>query len=297
MIELYSGTPGSGKSFHSARRIYYTLAMGKPVICNFPINTSRVKHPENFHYVENLALTPEYLREFAGDYFRTRGVKEDQILLIIDEAQIMFNARSWDAKGRSDWNAFFQNHRHYGYEIILVAQFDRMLDRQVRSLIEHEYIHRKVTNFGWRGILLSLLMLSPRMFVAVKYWYPVKEKVGSEFFKIKRRYARLYDTHVLLDAPAETVRAERAGHGVPASNAHTVPADASQNTGMDLAFSMRIVGRAPEYLRLSCRGFARRPEALILRYRLVSSVVDDIRGDAWLRQLGASCLDYAFVEV
>ena len=76
-------------------------------------------------------------------------------------------------------------HRHFGYLIILCAQFDRMLDRQVRCLIEYEYIHRKVKNMGWRGWLLSFLFLSPfsELFVKVKIWYPMKERIDCDFYK------------------------------------------------------------------------------------------------------------------
>ena len=112
---------------------------------------------------------------------------------------MMFNARDWNKADRSGWNKFFQVHRHLGYDVILIAQFDRMIDRQIRSLIEYEYIHRKVTNMGWRGILLSLLMFSPKLFVSVKVWYPMKEKVGSEFFKAKKKYYRLYDTYLSFE--------------------------------------------------------------------------------------------------
>lgn len=200
MIYLYSGTPGSGKSLHCARTIYYCLFRNEPVICNFQIDTKSVKHPENFHYVDNSEMTPEMLIKFSQEKFKDKRPKEGAITLVIDEAQMMFNARSWDKKGRDAWNKFFQLHRHFGYDVILIAQFDRMLDRQIRSLIEYEYIHRKVKNMGWRGLFLSLLMLSPNLFVSVKVWYPMKEKVGSEFFRVKKKFYKLYDTYVLLDA-------------------------------------------------------------------------------------------------
>ena len=43
MIYLYSGTPGSGKSLHTASVIYWTLKRGVPVIANFAINTGKIK--------------------------------------------------------------------------------------------------------------------------------------------------------------------------------------------------------------------------------------------------------------
>lgn len=59
MIYLYSGTPGSGKSLHVTRVIYYTLLRNKPVICNFPINTQKVKKPQKYTFVDNLDLNPD----------------------------------------------------------------------------------------------------------------------------------------------------------------------------------------------------------------------------------------------
>lgn len=204
MIVLYSGTPGSGKSLDCARTIYNWCWKKKPVLCNFPVNVDkiRVRGRKDIRYVSNEDLTPDFLVGTARSHFAGRPMKENAILLIIDEAQLLFNARDWSAKGRDRWNWFFTMHRHFGYFIILCAQFDRMLDRQVRSLVEYEYIHRKVNNLGWRGLLLSCLMLSPfNLFVKVKVWYPMKERVDSEFYKAVPKYYRIYDTYQMLDAP------------------------------------------------------------------------------------------------
>lgn len=196
MIYLYSGTPGSGKSLHQAERIYNRLRAGKPVIANYEINTGviRPRCRGEFTYVDNDNLTPDFLKSYAMRYFQEHKFREGAIWLFIDEAQILFNARAWQAKGRSDWTAFFTQHRKYGYDIYFVSQFDRMLDRQIRSLIEYEVIHRKVSNFGVRGKLISLCS-GGQLFVAVTMWYPMGEKTGSEFFKFHKRYQKLYDSY------------------------------------------------------------------------------------------------------
>lgn len=215
MIVLYSGTPGSGKSLDCARTIYRWCRWKAPILCNFPVNVEniRVRGEKQVYYVPNDELNPDMLVDFSARHFEGKRVKEDSILLIIDESQLLFNARDWNAKGRSRWNWFFTMHRHFGYFIILCAQFDRMLDRQVRCLVEYEYIHRRVKNLGWRGYFLSCLMLSPfNLFVKIKVWYPMKEKVGSEFFKSVPKYYKIYDTYQLIDAPG--ARAER-GTGAP----------------------------------------------------------------------------------
>lgn len=199
MIYLYSGTPGSGKSLHTAQVLYFQLWKGWPAVCNFDFAVDQIKHSKykklgTFIHVSNDKLTPAMLITFSRHYFSSHPFREGRLLLVIDECQLMFNAREWDAKGRKEWLSFFTQHRKYGYDVILIAQFDRMIDRQIRSLIEYEQIHRKVSNFGFWGQLFSLCA-GGKLFVAVKVWYPMKERVGSEFFRADKKYYSLYDTY------------------------------------------------------------------------------------------------------
>ena len=232
LINLLSGTPGSGKSLDAAQRLYFWLGTGKPAVCNFEINLDLIpgKKEKKFYYKDNSELTPDFLIDFSKQYFSGKRPKEDSILLVIDEAQLIFNARSWDAKGRDKWLKFFTMHRHYGYLVLLLAQFDRMLDRQIRCLIEYEYIHRKVSNFGWKGKIISILALG-NLFVSVKVWYPLKEKVGSEFFRAKRRYYRLYDTFDNLEEKANTATEQKKAAQQDAVTAEIHAAIAAANSG------------------------------------------------------------------
>lgn len=204
MIKLYSGTPGSGKSLHCARDIYLNLKYGNYVyLCNFPMNFEKLKEEQQarFHYVPNSKLSPKFLEDFSKEYFKANPCsvkkKEGKIKVYIDEAQMMFNAREWQATYKQGWNTFFSLHRHLGYDIILITQFDRSLDRQVRSLLEYEFIHRNVSNVGANGKFFALLC-GGSLFCCVKKWYPMKEKVGSEFFRFSKKLNGLYDTHSLF---------------------------------------------------------------------------------------------------
>ena len=60
----------------------------------------------------------------------------------------------------------------------MISQFDRLVDRQIRSLFEYEVKHRKANNFK------ILNMLPIKLFVAVTVWYGIKEKINAEFFHI-----------------------------------------------------------------------------------------------------------------
>lgn len=204
MIYLYSGTPGSGKSLHQASDIYWRLKFNRPVICNYPINTGMFKKNTQFIYLDNQKLTPQELVKISEVYFQNHKFEEGALRLYIDECQILFNAREWNIKGRDQWLVFFTQHRKYGYDIYLIAQFDRMIDKQIRSLIEYEVIHRKVKNYGLFGYIINLLC-GGGLFVAVTVWYPMKEKTGAEFFKASKKLFRIYDTYSTFNKTLEAV--------------------------------------------------------------------------------------------
>lgn len=254
MILLYSGTPGSGKSFHAVQRIYYLLRNRKNVICNFDINLNACKknffqywlshifkkdikgHRRlgKFVYKNNMELTPFFLKQYARENHNRK--KEGQTTVIIDECGIMFNPRSFAQKDRMEWIEFFSLHRHYGYDFILISQTDRMIDRQIRGFVEYEHKHRKVNNYGLFGIIVRLLTFST-FFVDVKVWYGLREKIGSEWIRYNHRISSLYDTMYLeneddtdsvpdeeTDAPPRTGDEVRGGpveDGAPAPSPDT----------------------------------------------------------------------------
>ena len=194
MIYLYSGTPGSGKTLHAAKEIYDSLKYKKrPVIANFHIN-EETKGIQNFTYLPNHEITPDQLYKFAYEYWGDKRVKEDTILLVLDEAQLVFNSRNWSQKNRIDWIEFFSQQRHFVYKIIIIAQNNRILDRQIRAKIEMEVKHRKLANFGLKGKLLSLPFLG-RLFAAVQYYYGLNEQVGVNWFVPRKKYLRLYNSY------------------------------------------------------------------------------------------------------
>lgn len=200
MIELYTGTPGSGKSLHASETIVKWINIYKsPVITNFTFEYQRLKMKGFSAYVkiDNSIINPDQLIRFSELYRQKRKwdrVPEEHILLILDECQLLFNCRNWNAKDRNTWISFFTQHRKLGYKIILICQFAEMIDKQIRSLVEYEYIHRKVANIGIYGKIINTLALG-RLHVAVKVYSPLKEKVGSNFFKGNKKYYELYDSY------------------------------------------------------------------------------------------------------
>ena len=199
MITLYSGTPGSGKSYHAAVKISGLLDQGGSLICNFPVKIEGA-HPKNellFSYWDNSEITPERLVAYAQLHHKVG--KEGQTLLIVDEAQVIWNCREFSAKDRRSWVSFFSQHRKLGFDILLIAQNDRMLDRQIRMLIEYEVKHRKINNYGNGGWLLSLLTGRSTWFIAIEYWYGGnKLMLNREMIRYKPSIGNLYDSYAMF---------------------------------------------------------------------------------------------------
>lgn len=197
MIFLYTGSPGSGKSLHAVSDILRYLKRDCPVIANFAINGEVTKHPEMFRYGDNKQITPAILEETSKMYWSAVGgrVQEERLLLVLDECQLIFNARDW--RNNRGWISFFTQHRKMGYRVILIAQNMEMLDKQIRPLIEYEYKHRKMTNAGVFGAIVSFFMGS--RFLYRKEWAQVRHfgkgaSVGWQFGQYNRKVYRAYDT-------------------------------------------------------------------------------------------------------
>ncbi len=210
MITLYTGTPGSGKSYTAADMIDRALRRGIPVIANFEINVDPKKHKGEFVFIDTLKLDPAFFMDYAQRHFDPKK-GEGQGLIFIDEAQIPFNPRtgygSNDSNSRMAWINFFSKHRHYFWNIVLITQHDRMIDRQIRTLVEVEKKHRDLKNYGMKGFYMMLIFR--KRFVQVSYWYTIQEKIGSQFFRISKRICKLYDTFKKFENDKDNAADER----------------------------------------------------------------------------------------
>lgn len=228
MIYFYTGTPGSGKSLHMASEIYDAMWKGINVIANFEINESyfeKAKHPEKlgkFIHVSNTewltngytnrvtvdpqtgerlkgTIPPDHYTYLDGLYSfalqfherdRRGNIKEHQTILVLDECQELFNNRNWAKKDRLDWISFFREHRKYGYDIYLISQDDKVIDKQVRAVLQFKVEHRSVKNYKAAGKLLAFLR-GGELFVWILSNYQIRGKdarICSEFFTGKKFY-------------------------------------------------------------------------------------------------------------
>jgi len=153
-----------------------------------------------YFYYKNSEITPKLLVDYAKAYHKI-GV-EAQTLIVIDEAQLLFSPTVVKLKNQDDknyrvkWLEFFTQHRRLGYNIILISQFDRLIDAQIRCLFEYNCIHRKANNFKFLW-LLNKFNIS--LFVQVHYWYGINQKNFHQFFTYKPKMAKIYNSYEFLE--------------------------------------------------------------------------------------------------
>ena len=224
MISFFTGTPGSGKSFHLAKLVWEKLKYEHVnIIANFEVNLDHVALTSlgwiktritdwsggkikfrkynskplkgRFYYWDNSQITVQNLLLFAQQNHtrKKKRVDEAQTLVLIDEAGIVFNCRGFSDRSRNDWVRFFAKHRHYNFDVVLACQFDRQVDKQIRCCVEYDQQHRKLKNYQLLGWLISTLA-GGNLFVICENWYMSRLRVGTHVLRYTSRIASLYDT-------------------------------------------------------------------------------------------------------
>lgn len=200
MLSLYTGTPGSGKSYHGIELGLQFVKKKGYVIANFPITPPK-RYLTKFHQRkwEDMLSRWLFMEEITIDYLMALSIekgwfgKESQCLVLIDEAGIMFNSRDWQSeKGtRNSWIKFFSQHRKFGYDFVLTTQSDRMIDKQIRGLVEYEVKHRKMNNSRMFSFLSYFRFT---VFMYIYKWYGTRLKAKMQLSVFKKWVAARYDS-------------------------------------------------------------------------------------------------------
>lgn len=209
VITLFSGTPGSGKSLRVAKNILEEIRFKKRnVICiNMNVNPDYAIRSSRdgrlmFCHDYSLLMNPEPLYAYAKQFHEVG--RENQTLLVFDEVQDLLSTSAVRAKKKLygdylvDWLTFFSQHRHLGYEVYLITQYDRMIHPDIRFLIEYEFAHRKLRNAGDFGFFLAFmirLFTGKEIFIQIRRWKVSHERLGSSFYTYSKKYNQLYDSY------------------------------------------------------------------------------------------------------
>lgn len=210
MIYLYTGVPGSGKSYHMAVAVYRAYKEGKNIFCNFEVNLDylKKKFPRSKAQVFILdsrdLLYPLGLIGYSLNYCKrdeNGRVEEGQSYLFVDECNKYFDSRTWNQTGRADWNDFFSEHRKYGFDVVLTTQCINDVDKKLRGRIEFEIKHFDAKHFTLFGKFLAFLS-GGHLFIQRSQWITKgnykANKIGSSFVRGKKRYYKVFNTSELF---------------------------------------------------------------------------------------------------
>lgn len=230
MIQLYSGTPGSGKSLHAAHDIRFNLRIGRNVISTCFIDTSLCflnpiqefifnkfgkrprkhkpdKREKNFHYIDINDITPDYLYDFAARHHEFG--KEHQTVIYFDECVAIFSPTViGDDKDKwNRWEDFFRKHRHLGFDCILIPQSAKLISRKVIEYCEFDVRHFNRKHQGFLGFIFSIFVGG--LFSYSTYWRGIKSKpLDSGFYTYKPLYGQMYNSYSMFDSTLAPYKAE-----------------------------------------------------------------------------------------
>lgn len=142
-VNLITGKPGSGKTFAGTRLILDYLEYGHDVYTNIRMNV------------------PDHLRlrlHFVSDRSQFAAIRSG--ILVLDEGQVWFNARSW-AEMPEETQYKFQQHRHDDLHLWIITQNAKRLDLVIRELVVRFARARRLMAFRSPFVRGRLALQSP----------------------------------------------------------------------------------------------------------------------------------------
>jgi len=131
MIELYTGAPGSGKTYALTHRVRNALKKGYTIYANYDIDDINAKVNGRLHRWHRLE-----------EIYNVRNG-----IIVMDEAHVYMNSRRWETMP-DEMQVRLQQHRKDGLHIWGSAQSHKRLDVVYRELVQKWYSCRKLISWG-----------------------------------------------------------------------------------------------------------------------------------------------------
>lgn len=212
-IFAIQGTPGSGKSSIMVADMAEFLLEGGVVAMNFNLSQNWLDIIcESSHKYRSGRVDREVFRRSLYDRCFRIGT-QDTIMelgtklksltlkkgregvgrLYLDEAQLLFNSRSWAEN--MGFIEFFTQHRKLGWDVYLITHTLDMIDKQIRGLVELETRLRNLQKVKLLGLIP---MAYKPTFVAITRYAGISAGKGEIYsrrvYPLKASYKDLYDT-------------------------------------------------------------------------------------------------------
>lgn len=172
MITLVTGVPGSGKTYFAVHHIS-TLSKDEQKKILHNVEGLKLGKPIDDYCIENNCSPIDLFKDsFHTQHKEFRGYK-----FIIDECQSIFPKSLKD----QDVQRFFQLHRHYGIDIILLSQDYKLVNQDIALLAEYQY----------RAVSDTANPIPKTFFYRQTIGY---ENIGKKYLPKKKKVFDLYKT-------------------------------------------------------------------------------------------------------
>jgi len=141
MIEIFEGRIGGGKTYTAVERIAERLAVGGTVYTNIETNWQGMTRLVAYRF--GCYCEQDQLLKLPDDVYGWHesikwGTIDSQVLVIIDEAHLWYNARDWakTQSGHKEMLRFLTQSRKANVDVIFITQAISNLDKQFRALAQ-----------------------------------------------------------------------------------------------------------------------------------------------------------------
>lgn len=208
-ISLFTGNLGSGKSYLAVNHLVTNYYSYDKDLDDFACNDPDLKIitnidgflPSHINLRDAISDSGKTVDDFfTVDYQEKIAKKYPKIIYIIDEAQNYFPRRN--KIQRPTWY-YFEYCRHFGHDIILITQHQRLIAENLIRLVEKEFraLPRTVSidgRFVYNIISNGVKVDRKKLVPSKKIFRLYKSMTGSETEKIHRPLRRLVLIMILL---------------------------------------------------------------------------------------------------
>jgi zona occludens toxin len=185
-INGIQGKPGGGKSYEAVvNHIIPTITRDRrKVVTNLPLNVEHFVSVFGDYCRDLIEVVDGQFHNYGGErpfskkdhylqYENWQNEQGQRVYFVVDEAHLAMGAGSCD----KELKEFFSMHRHYGFDILLLTQNFRKIDRDVRDMIQ----------IGYRAIKKSMIGQDD------KYILKVHDGASSSTSSVVNTFEREYE--------------------------------------------------------------------------------------------------------
>jgi hypothetical protein len=198
MIYIVTGKLGSGKSLLTVQRMIDYAAEGRRIAANFRVDFAPIcTQPNSSLSKTSMMVLPPIPTSkdllalgMGGDFEDKAGC------LVLDECAQFLNSRTWQGDDRHELINWMLHARKRCWDVFLIVQHERMLDKQIRdALAEYIVVVRRTDRMKFPFLPFKM----PRLHIGtVRYGLEANAMIADRWFTRGTDPMKCYDTREIF---------------------------------------------------------------------------------------------------